>query len=61
MTSETDTLSRESLDKLLDDLVTAKLEQRHEDIERLEREICKRQACDERPNRPAATAKTPQF
>jgi len=49
MTVETDTLARESLDKLLDDLVTAKLEKRQEDIERLEREICKRQACNEKP------------
>jgi len=61
MTSETDSLSREPLDKLLDDLVTAKLEGRHADIERLEQEICKRQTGDGRSqNRPAARAKTPQ-
>jgi hypothetical protein len=62
MTSEADTLSREPLDKLLDDLVTAKLEQRHADIERLQLEICKRQACDEQPAKgSAAPAKLPEF
>lgn len=49
MTSEIKALSQEPLDKLLDDLVTARLEKRQADIERLEQEICKRQACGEHP------------
>lgn len=49
MTSEIKALSQEPLDKLLDDLVTARLEKRQADIERLEQEICKRQARGEHP------------
>ena len=49
MTSEIQALSQEPLNKLLDDLVTARLEKRQADIERLEQEICKRQACGEHP------------
>ena len=49
MTPEIQALSKEPLNKLLDDLVTARLEKRQADIERLEQEICKRQACGEHP------------
>ena len=44
MASEPTAISAEPLDKLLSDLVDAKLEKRQPDIERLEREIGKRQA-----------------
>jgi hypothetical protein len=44
MTPEPNTITSEPLNKLLDDLVDARLERRQGDIERLEREICQRQA-----------------
>ena len=59
MTAETDTLSKEPLDKLLDDLVTARLEKRQADIGQLEEEICKRQACNEKPQRHPLTQPGP--
>jgi hypothetical protein len=50
MAPDPNTSNREPLNKLLNDLVDAKLEQRQADIERLEREIGQRQARGEGPN-----------